>query len=244
LSDLLKCIDRVSPGEIWASRSEIDYLFSALRGTPGSRMIGCEENEILTKRESEVVRQPGEGLSNREIAKKLGLSEHTVKNYLFRAFEKIGVSSRVELLFYLLRQERMSADKIRLEDEKKGEQREGTLQNAAEEGFPSAQLRLRLAHLEGNVTEESKQSAYYWLSLAERNAQRILDDSRKVSEELRKAMNADEVKKLERSLALSHSQQARSFVLDRVGNSYSGPTSGRRGEPLASDYANVRRKCT
>jgi len=29
------------------------------------------------------------------------LSEHTVKNYLFRAFEKLGVSSRVELLFYL-----------------------------------------------------------------------------------------------------------------------------------------------
>ena len=35
------------------------------------------------------------------IAVELGLSEHTVKNYLFRAFEKLGVSSRIELLFYL-----------------------------------------------------------------------------------------------------------------------------------------------
>jgi two-component system nitrate/nitrite response regulator NarL len=41
------------------------------------------------------------GQTNKAIASELGLSEHTVKNYLFRAFEKLGVSSRVELLFYL-----------------------------------------------------------------------------------------------------------------------------------------------
>lgn len=35
------------------------------------------------------------------IARELRLSEHTVKNYLFKAFEKLGVSSRIELLFYL-----------------------------------------------------------------------------------------------------------------------------------------------
>jgi DNA-binding NarL/FixJ family response regulator len=41
------------------------------------------------------------GKTNKAIASELGLSEHTVKNYLFRAFDKLGVSSRVELLFYL-----------------------------------------------------------------------------------------------------------------------------------------------
>jgi DNA-binding NarL/FixJ family response regulator len=41
------------------------------------------------------------GKTNRAIASDLQLSEHTVKNYLFRAFEKLGVSNRVELLFYL-----------------------------------------------------------------------------------------------------------------------------------------------
>jgi DNA-binding NarL/FixJ family response regulator len=37
------------------------------------------------------------GLTNRDIAQELGLSEHTVKNYLLVMFEKLNVSTRVEL---------------------------------------------------------------------------------------------------------------------------------------------------
>jgi DNA-binding transcriptional regulator LsrR (DeoR family) len=43
-----------------------------------------------------------EGLTNREIARRLKLTEHTVKNYLFRIFDKLGVSSRVEVVLYAL----------------------------------------------------------------------------------------------------------------------------------------------
>jgi hypothetical protein len=43
-----------------------------------------------------------EGLTNREIAQRLKLTEHTVKNYLFRIFDKLGVSSRVEVVLYAL----------------------------------------------------------------------------------------------------------------------------------------------
>jgi len=55
----------------------------------------------LSLRELQVVKGAARGKINRMIASDLGLSEHTVKNYLFRAFEKLGVSNRVELLFYL-----------------------------------------------------------------------------------------------------------------------------------------------
>jgi len=56
----------------------------------------------LTRRENEVVAMVAEGLTNREIAGKMRLSEHTVKNYLFRVFEKLGFSSRSELMLYAL----------------------------------------------------------------------------------------------------------------------------------------------
>ena len=43
-----------------------------------------------------------DGLSNREVARELSLSEHTIKKYLFRIFDKLGTSSRVELVLYTL----------------------------------------------------------------------------------------------------------------------------------------------
>jgi len=59
---------------------------------------------LLAKREDEVASLVAEGLSNRDIAERLGLSEHTVSNYLFRIYEKLGISGRVELVLYILKQ--------------------------------------------------------------------------------------------------------------------------------------------
>ena len=56
----------------------------------------------MTPREEQVVALVAEGLSNREIAQELALSEHTVKKYLFRIFEKLGISTRAELVLYAL----------------------------------------------------------------------------------------------------------------------------------------------
>jgi hypothetical protein len=43
-----------------------------------------------------------EGLPNREIALELQVSTHTVKNHLFRIYEKLGVSNRVEVVLYAM----------------------------------------------------------------------------------------------------------------------------------------------
>jgi DNA-binding CsgD family transcriptional regulator len=62
------------------------------------------ETTLLTKREEEVARLVAAGLSNRQVAEKLGLSRHTVKNYLGRVFEELGVSNRTELVLCILGQ--------------------------------------------------------------------------------------------------------------------------------------------
>jgi len=98
LDALCKCVEAVSRGQIWASTKEIRFLLEAL-SQPSSAQISCGRNDnLLTPREEEVVRLAGEGLSNKEISVQLNLSEHTVRNYLCRIFEKMGISSRVELI--------------------------------------------------------------------------------------------------------------------------------------------------
>jgi len=98
---LTKCIECVHAGQVWASSSELHFLLEAL-AKPGMADLQHLEHAPLSARESDVVRCVAEGLTNREIAAKLKLTEHTVKNYLFRIFDKLGVSSRVEVVLYAL----------------------------------------------------------------------------------------------------------------------------------------------
>lgn len=97
---LAKCICCVSQGQIWANSNELRYLLDALGEALPLRVIDAKGSELLSRREQEVVRCVAEGMSNREIAQRLGLTEHTVKNYLFRIFDKLGVSKRVEVVLY------------------------------------------------------------------------------------------------------------------------------------------------
>jgi DNA-binding NarL/FixJ family response regulator len=100
LKSLAKCIFCVSQGQIWANTKELRFLLEALGEALPLRVIDARGTELLSRREQEVVRCVAEGLSNREIAQRLGLTEHTVKNYLFRIFDKLGVSKRVEVVLY------------------------------------------------------------------------------------------------------------------------------------------------
>ena len=102
---LCKSVDALANGQIWANSKELRYVMEEFMRAPKQRKVDPTVENRMTKREGDVVRLAVEGLSNREIAGQLGLTEHTVKNYLFRVFDKLGVSNRVELVLSCLRQE-------------------------------------------------------------------------------------------------------------------------------------------
>ena len=102
ISTLYRCIDAVHSGQIWANSVELQYMLEALAKAVPLRVVNVNGHKLLSEREEQVVSLVAEGMTNKEISLKLKLSEHTVKNYLFRIFDKLGISSRVELILYAL----------------------------------------------------------------------------------------------------------------------------------------------
>jgi DNA-binding NarL/FixJ family response regulator len=97
---LCKCIVCVHHGQIWANNQQLKFVLEAVVQAPSPWRACADGLNQLTKREEDLVRLVADGLGNREIAKKLNLSEHTIKNYMFRIFDKLGISNRVELVLY------------------------------------------------------------------------------------------------------------------------------------------------
>jgi DNA-binding NarL/FixJ family response regulator len=102
---LCKCIHAVHQGQIWANSNALRFVVDALARTSPALAInakGAKGPSLLTEREQSVVNLVAEGLTNRDISKHLDLSEHTVRNYLFRIFNKVGISNRLELAIYAI----------------------------------------------------------------------------------------------------------------------------------------------
>jgi two-component system, NarL family, response regulator DegU len=100
--DLCKCIHVVQSGQIWANTIQLQHLLELVTHTPSLRGVSLNGKSLLTPREEQVVALVADGMSNREVALELGLREHTIKTYLFRIFEKLGVSRRVELVLFAM----------------------------------------------------------------------------------------------------------------------------------------------
>lgn len=97
---LCKCIDVVRQGQVWINSEQLLYLIDYLVQTAPASMVRVSGSNTLTKREEGVVHLVAEGMTNREISHELDLSENTVRNYLFRIFNKLGTSTRLELALY------------------------------------------------------------------------------------------------------------------------------------------------
>jgi DNA-binding NarL/FixJ family response regulator len=99
---LFKGIRCVMNGEYWIGRGSVADLVEALRDMRAEGESPRKKNFGLTPREMEVVGTITAGLTNREIAQKLSVSEDTVKRHITNIFDKLGVSSRLELVLFAI----------------------------------------------------------------------------------------------------------------------------------------------
>jgi DNA-binding NarL/FixJ family response regulator len=101
---LARCVQKVHEGQVWANSQQLKFAMEALASATPSAILDARGVHLLTKRELSVVTLVAEGRSNKGISQELRLSEHTVRNYLFRIYNKLGVSTRLELAVYALNQ--------------------------------------------------------------------------------------------------------------------------------------------
>jgi two-component system nitrate/nitrite response regulator NarL len=171
-----KCIRSVHQGQIWADSADVALVIEALASAPRMRLPAANGLNLLSKRECEVVQCLVQGLTNREIAERMGLSPHTVKNYLFRVFDKLGVSNRTELLFMTLSQGGSAEESAAPDpgatapDGIPSEASLAALLNAAEAGAPQAQLSLSQAYWARRAEPADLVRAYMWHLVATRRA--------------------------------------------------------------------------
>jgi len=96
---LVDAVRTVAAGGLWAGPGLTAHFIASVR-----RGLSAPTGAVpLTAREVEIVGLVAEGLSNRQIASQLGISEQTVKNHLSRILDKLGLDSRVELALYAVR---------------------------------------------------------------------------------------------------------------------------------------------
>jgi DNA-binding NarL/FixJ family response regulator len=100
IDHLVKSIHRVHAGEIWLDSHTTAEVINAF--SVSSKSGARSEKPLLSDREMELVQLVAQGFQNKEIGKKLFISEQTVKNHLHNIFDKLGVSDRLELALYAI----------------------------------------------------------------------------------------------------------------------------------------------
>jgi two-component system, NarL family, nitrate/nitrite response regulator NarL len=102
---LLKAIHTVMTGEYWVGREAVSNLVQYLRTQMQSSGEEDKRKKFgLTPREIEIVSAVVAGFANKEIAEYFKISEDTVKHHLSNIFDKLGVSTRLELALFAVNQ--------------------------------------------------------------------------------------------------------------------------------------------
>ena len=196
LEVLWNCIQSVYEGKIWANNDELTFVVEALVSSTLPRLTAAGNACLLTPREQKVVSLVAEGLTNRQIADELNLSQHTIKNYLLRMFEKLEVSTRLELVFTALGHPAARSYPITPEEPSDFLGDSALFEwysRAAEHLFPFAQLKVGEMHLNGRGTPKDPVSAYMWFSVSEETGKRISEASKGCSQSLQSRMTAAQI---------------------------------------------------
>jgi len=95
----------VMRGEAPIAPAVATRLLEALRtgGVPSRTQAQAAQDTVLTRRESEILQLVADGLSNKEIANELSITEGTVKNHVHNALEKLHLTNRVQAAAYAVR---------------------------------------------------------------------------------------------------------------------------------------------
>jgi len=106
--EILRAIEAVLAGEVWFSRPTMQQLYARLlEGQRPSLLIGGDAADALaqaavhpplTIREQEVMALVHQGLTNKQIAQRIGVSPNTVKKHLAHVFQKFGLHTRRQTL--------------------------------------------------------------------------------------------------------------------------------------------------
>ncbi|MHA5054376.1 response regulator [Streptomyces sp. SD15] len=95
-SDLVSAVRTVASGQSMLDPTTTARLMRSLRADPAEAPALAPELASLSPRERDILGLIGDGLTNREIGKRLYLSEKTVKNHISRLLAKLGVQRRVQ----------------------------------------------------------------------------------------------------------------------------------------------------
>jgi DNA-binding CsgD family transcriptional regulator len=96
-SQFKKAIKSVISGELWFERKKLQNIVSNMNS------IVAKKRPFLTRMETEIVKMICQGYSNKEIMKKLKVTEQSVKSHLNRIYKKTGVSDRLQLALFAIR---------------------------------------------------------------------------------------------------------------------------------------------
>ncbi len=104
---VLKAIEKTHEGELWLDRGTLGRVFTEFMDPAAAAKLGpeAEKQASLTGRERKIIQMivDGQGASNKELAQRLFISEHTLRNHLTSVYHKLDIGNRLELYVYAVK---------------------------------------------------------------------------------------------------------------------------------------------